>query len=62
MENFYSALLDATKEPLLQPSCSKATKVTMLAKAVNVFHKFFKGATSRLAFYIVLQVAGAAQV
>ena len=36
--------------------------MTMFAKAVDVFHKFFKAANSRLAFYIVLQAAGAAQV
>ena len=34
----------------------------MFAKAVDVFHKIFKAANSRLAFYIVLQAAGAAQV
>ena len=34
----------------------------MFAKAVDVFHNFFKAANSRLAFYMVLQAAGAAQV
>ena len=62
MGKFSSALLDAVKQRLLKSSCSNVTKMTIFAKAVDVFHKFFKAATSRLAFYIVLQAAGAAQV
>ena len=62
MEKFYSALLDAVKQRLLKSGCSNVTKMTMFAKAVDVFHIFFKAASSRLAFYIVLQAAGAAQV
>ena len=62
MEKFYSALLDAAKQPLLKSSCSNVTKMTMFAKAVDVFHKFFEAASSRLEFYMVLQAAGAAQV
>ena len=34
----------------------------MFAESVDVFHKFFKAASSRLAPYMVLQAAGAAQV
>ena len=62
MEKIYSTLLDAVKQRLLKSSCSNVTKMTMFAKAVDVFHKIFKAANSRLAFYIVLQAAGAAQV
>ena len=62
MEKLYSALLDAVKQRLLKSSCSKIIKMTMFAKSVDVFHEFFKAASSRLAFYMVLQAAGAAQV
>ena len=62
MGKYYSALLDAIKQRLLKSSCSNVIKMTVFAKAVDVFHKFFKVANSRLAFYIVLQAAGAAQV
>ena len=62
MGKFYIALLDAVKQRLLKSSCSNVTKMTIFAKAVDVFHKFFKAASSRLAFYMVLQAAGAAQV
>ena len=36
--------------------------MTIYAKAVDVFHELFKAASSRLAFYMVLQAAGATQV
>ena len=49
-------------ESPLESGYSKVTKMTMFAKAVDVFHKIFKAAGSRLAFYNVLQAAGAAQV
>ena len=62
MGKIYSALLDAVKQRLLKPTCSNVTKMTISAKAVDVFHKFFKAANSRLAFYMVLQAAGAAQM
>ena len=62
MGKFYSTLLGAVKQRLLKSSCSNVTKMTMFAKAVDVFHKFFKAASLRPAFYMVLQAAGAAQV
>ena len=62
MGKFYSALLDAVKQRLLKSSCSIVTKMTMFTKAVDVFHKLFKAASSRLAFSMELQAAGAAQV
>ena len=54
--------LDAAKQRLLKSSCSKVTKMTMFAKTADVFHVFVQAASSRLAFYIELQAAGAAQV
>ena len=50
------------KAAAAKSSCSDVTKMTLFAKAVDVFHKFLKAASSRLAFYMVLQAAGAAQV
>ena len=32
------------------------TKMTMFAKAVDVFHNFFKAASSKLAFYTALEI------
>ena len=52
MGKFYSALLDAVKQRLLKSSCSKVFEMTMFAKAEAV----------DVAFYMVLQAAGAAQV
>ena len=62
MGKIYSAPLDAVKQWLLKSSCSSVTKMTMFAKAGDVFHKFCKAASSRLAVYMVLQAAGAVQV
>ena len=62
MGEICNAKLDDVRQPVLKSSCSKVTKMTMFAKVVDVFHKFFKAASSRLAFYMVLQAAGAAQV
>ena len=62
MGKLCSALLDAVKQRLLKSSCSSVTKMTMFAKAVDVFHNFFKAADSRLTFNMVLQAAGVAQV
>ena len=42
MGKFYSALLDAVKQRLLKSSCSTVTKMTMFAKAVDVFPEFLK--------------------
>ena len=54
--------VDAVKQRLLKSTCSNVTKMTMFENVVDVFHKFFKAASSRLAFYMGLQAAGAAQV
>ena len=62
MGKIYSALLDAVKQRLLKSSCSRVAKMTIFAKAVDVFHKFFKAASSRLTVYMVLQAAEAAQM